>query len=278
MGGRPVKRAYSSLACMDATVPELIRYAVNADCGAVEIRLDKDDNICGIPREALAPYLAMFRKSGIEISDLGTGIIFMDYEPEKIERAKRNAALAAYVGAKGIRLFLGGSVKTVSDVSNHDVNGIIRSLKELNAYARTLGVALWLETHSAFSSGACIRQILDGVQDSNVKVIWDVLHSMEFGEAPEETVRLLGDRIVHVHIKDGVKASDPKRIAWDLTALGDGALPIGRILKRLRTAGFAGYLSLEWESAWHPELNAHYADIPTLLNAYNRYLDQAETE
>ena len=75
-----------------------------------------------------------------------------------------------------------------------------------------------------------------------------------------------------------MKAPDPKRIAWDLTALGDGALPIGRILKRLRTAGFAGYLSLEWESAWHPELNAHYADIPTLLNAYNRYLDQAETE
>lgn len=263
---------------MDATLQELIAYAKAAGMEAVEIRLDKDDRICGIPQDALAPYLTAVRESGVEISDLGTGIAFMDHEPAKIARARQNAALAAYVGAKSIRLFLGGSMKTVSDVSGHNLNGIIRSVKELNSYARGLGVELWLETHSAFSTGASIRQVLDGVQDNNIRVIWDVLHSLEFGESPKETVSVLGDRIAHVHIKDGIKSSDPKRITWDLTALGDGALPIGQIWKLLKNTGFSGCLSLEWESAWHQELNAHYADIPALLNAYNCYLDQAEAE
>ena len=48
------------------------------------------------------------------------------------------------------------------------------------------------------------------------------------------------------------------------------------MLSLLKKAGYSGYLSLEWESAWHPELNSLYEDIPALLNAYNDYMDKAE--
>lgn len=273
-GGNTMKRTFSSLACMEASFPELLDYAKGAGYDALEIRLDKQDNICGTSKDALP--LILMQEKGVKILDLGTGVGLQDYTPEKIERAKSNADLAAFVGAKAIRLFVGGGIKTIHDVSNHNLEGIVRAVKEISDYAKTVGVEVWLETHSYFSTGETMKQILDGVQDENVKVIWDVIHSVEFGETPEKTMEYIGDSIAHVHIKDGKKSPDPERIAWDLTAHGSGTLPIVQVLQLLKDAGYEGYLSLEWESAWHPELNAHYPDIPTLLAAYNRYLDEAQ--
>lgn len=268
-----MKRNFSTLACMDATIPQLIRYAKDAGMDALEIRLDRQDRICGIPQTELSAALAMLRENGIGITDLGTSISLMDYEPEKIQKAKDTAALAALVGAKGLRLFAGGSVITIHDVSAHNLDGIVRSVKEINAYVQPLGVELWLETHSYFSTGERMKQILDGVNSPNVKVIWDVIHSVEFGESPAQTVACIGGSIAHVHLKDGRKSLDAERVVYELTALGAGTLPIQETMQCLREISFDGYLSLEWESAWHPKLNSLYTDIPDLLAAYNRYLD-----
>mgnify|MGYP003305866739 CR=1 FL=1 len=62
------------------------------------------------------------------------------------------------------------------------------------------------------------------------------------------------------------------RVIYDLTDLGCGTMPVAEILRLLQEQKYSGYLSLEWESAWHPELNAYYPDIPTLLSAYNCYI------
>ena len=269
-----MKRTFSSLACMEATLPQLVDYACGAGFDALEVRLDKHDNICGLSREDLP--LPLLREKGVRILDLGTGISLMGDAPEKIARAKENADLASFVGAKAIRLFVGGGIKTIHDVSLHDLEGIIRAINEIAAYAEGLGVEVWLETHSWFSTGVRMKQVLDGVTFSNIKVIWDVIHSVEFGETPEETVAALGSYIAHVHIKDGKKSPDPEQIAWALPAHGAGDLPTGKVVALLKEAGYEGYLSLEWESAWHPELNVHYPNIPALLDAYNAYMDKAE--
>ena len=268
-----MKRTFSSLACMRATLPQLIEYAKVAGYDTLEVRLDKQDMICGIPKEQLP--LELLQESGVRILDLGTGISLMGYAPEQIARGKLNADLAAYVGAKGIRLFIGGGIRTIHDVSNHDLNGIIRSVDELAAYAETIGVEVWLELHSWFSTGARIKPLLDGVNRSNVKIIWDVIHSVEHGEDPADTVAILGDAIAHVHIKDGKKSENPEIVPWVLTAHGAGNLPIRQVVQLLTAADYSGYYSLEWESAWHPELDVLYADVPALLAAYNDYMDAA---
>lgn len=273
-GGNTMKRTFSSLACMEASFPELLNYAKGAGYDTLELRLDKQDNICGMPKESIP--LVLMQEKGVSILDLGTGVSLLDYSPEKIAKAKENVDLAAYVGAKGIRLFVGAHVKTLSDTPNQDIDGIIHSVNEIAAYAAPLNVEIWLEIHSWFSSGKNMKLILDKVTEKNVKVIWDVIHSVEFCEEPEETMALIGEYITHVHIKDGKKPQDPEQFRWQLTAHGEGELPTARVLKLLKDANYQGYLSLEWESAWHPELNTLYPDIPTLLEAYNRYLDAAE--
>ena len=269
-----MKRTFSSLACMQATLPQLVDYAVGAGYDALEIRLDPQDNICSLTQEVLP--LNLLLEKGVKILDLGTGVGLTDYQPEKVETAKRCAQLAAFAGAKGIRLFVGAHITTFTETPQQNIPGIIRAINEIAAFSAPFGVEVWLELHSWFSTGQNMKLILDHVAEKNVKLIWDVIHSVEFGESPEDTMTAVGNFIAHVHIKDGRKPQNPEQCHWQLTALGEGELPLTNVLRLLKEAGYDGYLSLEWESAWHPELDALYEDIPALLRAYNSYLDQAE--
>ena len=54
--------------------------------------------------------------------------------------------------------------------------------------------------------------------------------------------------IRHIHIKD---YSDTQNT---LTLIGEGNVPIRQIVARLLQDGYDGYISLEWEKKWHPEL------------------------
>jgi sugar phosphate isomerase/epimerase len=35
--------------------------------------------------------------------------------------------------------------------------------------------------------------------------------------------------------------------------LGDGTVPLSELYDQLRRLGYQGWLSLEWESKWHPD-------------------------
>ena len=81
-----MKRTFSSLACMEASFPELLDYAKSAGYDTLELRLDKQDNICGMPKEVVP--LSLMQEKGVNILDLGTGVSLVDYNPEKIAKAK----------------------------------------------------------------------------------------------------------------------------------------------------------------------------------------------
>ena len=101
-----------------------------------------------------------------------------------------------------------------------------------------------------------------------VGAVWDVLHTWRAGETPVEAVSALGPRLRLVQVKDatGPAASDP------LTLPGEGALPVADVLGALAGAGYAGWLSLEWERPWSPDL----PDLDTALAATRPWLEAAE--
>lgn len=270
-----VKRAFSTLACMDKTWKEAVDAAVRADLQALEIRLYEDGSIFGLRQEELNEFVSYLQKCGIGISDLGTSVVLFGYEPEKIEQAKAAIRLAEQVKAGGIRVFVANSGKRVSDLVVYDYDGIVKALKELCQYAFDHSVEVWVETHGEFSTGKSVAEILQDVDCSNLKVIWDILHSIERREEPKDTMRYLGDKIVHVHIKDGRKASDAGILDFVHTKLGEGEVPIRKILMLLEEAGYDGYFSLEWENAWRAELRGYYHEIDDLLRDFNAYLDNA---
>ena len=270
-----MKTSFTTLACPDLPLTELLELAKRNGMDAVEIRLDKNDMLCGYTIEHLDEAKALIDKSGIALSDLACGITVCNGERSVLSHMEHCAKMAQALGVVGLRVFLGRGVTYFTDPICRDLDGVAAVLKEGAELVGTYGAELWIETHSDYSTGAVIKEVLDRVDDSRVRVIWDVIHSVEWRESLEETVRLIGDRIVHVHLKDGTAPKDPNRTAYDLCALGEGDLHFEDVLNALQTIGYNGYLSLEWELMWHPELAACYRDTDQLLAAYSKWIAPA---
>lgn len=266
-----MKKAFSTLACPDLCFAELTALAQRTGMNAVEIRLDKENRICGWGIEHADEILRISRETGIAISDLGTGIFVREWDENTVESMVACGSFAALVGARAIRVF--ADAKKAEDGSHVlDFDGVARTLREGAKRLAPLGVEVWIENHSAYSTGASIAPLLKEAECSNLRVIWDILHSIEFGEEPSQTVRLIGNAIAHVHLKDGSPDQDGK--PYTLTRMDEGAVDFREIAKALKSIGYAGYLSLEWELMWHPELARYFSTTEDLLLDYNDCLSK----
>lgn len=263
-------RAFSTVACMDLGAEAVFSVAKEAGMSAVEIRMDKG-TVFGLTNEELPSFRAMSEKCGVGICGIGTGIALKKYDEAALASAKDALHLASRIGAASIRIFPGSFLSRKSDVPVNDTEGMIRFLSELIPVSKETGVEIRIETHNEFSTGRSLKSILDAVP--GVKIIWDVMHSIEMGETPEDTCSLIGDKITHVHIKDGRPYEDPDLISYYYTKLGEGTMPFERIFASLKNIGYKGFYSLEWENAWRKELLGMYENLRELLSNYNAFLD-----
>jgi sugar phosphate isomerase/epimerase len=78
----------------------------------------------------------------------------------------------------------------------------------------------------------------------------------------------LKNRLAYVQVKDGVgRAPD-----WKLCSLGKGEVPLKRACELLLAHGYEGALSVEWEYAWHPELDPPEIALPLALRTVRELL------
>ena len=268
-----MKRAFSTVACQDLDYKEAANCAIDGGLHAMEVRLHNGNKFFDLSMEEVPQAVAYFEKRQITITNLGTSIVIKDYKPETVIVAKECVDVAAMTKAKGIRVFLGPFIKRFSEVSEHNYEGIIKSLKEMCQYAETKEIEIWVETHNAFSTGEVLQKLIRDVGYDNLKIIWDIIHPYEFGEMPKETLQYLGDKLVHVHIKDGVKQEDPDQLIYKYTKLGEGELPIAEVVSLLEKSGYKGFYSLEWENAWKPEIKAAFSNLSEILAHFNSFMD-----
>ena len=271
-----MKRAFSTLACLNATVDEVIGYAVRNHIEGVELRLDATQKICGEDPSRAEEIRKEFEAAGVRIVDLASGVTAASYDEKQLALGYSVAALAEAVGARAVRVFLGTNVSNFSMQPPHDFDGIVRFLRALCREAAKHNIEIWAETHSEFSTAQSVRDVIDAVGEDNLYAIWDVIHTMEYREGLADSVRVLGDRLAHVHFKDGRFSGDYDRTAYIHTRLGEGEMPFGSVLALLKESGFDGYLSLEWEQPWRPEIQHCYPDTDALLSHYNEILDREE--
>ncbi len=259
-----MKRAFSTLCCINSTVGEIIELAKNSNL-SVELRVD-NNNI-----ENFFGKKAEFENANVNIIDIAASIFVRDDNVN--ETAYRYIDLAENLNVKGVRIFAGESPKEFQDEIISDIPKIVKGIKKLCEYAKNKNVEIWLETHSELSTGKLCKQVLDGVNMDNFKIIWDVLHSIEYKEPLKDTIAYMGDKIVHIHLKDAVPPEDMNICQYVHTDLGAGAVPFKEVISVLQEINFDGYLSLEWESPWRPEIRELYPDANVLLKKYNDILD-----
>ena len=69
------------------------------------------------------------------------------------------------------------------------------------------------------------------------------------GETPETTVKNLGAYIRHIHLKDSESAEVH-------AIVGEGSLPLDRVMNALHSVNYDGFISIEWDPKWEAEISS----------------------
>ena len=185
--------------------------------------------------------------SGVRLVCLDTSIELAGSFETTLPRA---IELARGWGTDTVRVF-GGDVTDLDDVARRLAPLLVPD------------VVVALETHDHFASAARVARVVRLVDDPSFAAVWDIHHPTRAGESPADVVRALGGSIRLVHVKDARRRGEE----WDLVPLGDGDVPVEESLRALRDVGYDGWLTVEWEKRWHPELDEPEIALPRELQA-----------
>jgi sugar phosphate isomerase/epimerase len=251
-----MRLAFSTLACPDWPFERVVEVATEHGYEGIELRVLEGELVSpALPDADRRRVRAALEAAGLCLCCVDTSVEIAGPDQD-MEEALACVELAAALGAPLIRLFPGAPGGEPAETTAR------RTVERLSALARRgreLGVRIGVETHDSFATGDITARMLAGAPP-DVGVIWDTLNTVVAGEAPEVTFPLIAERLVHVHVKDGGSAPDPE----ENRLLGDGEVPIESIVRTLAAHRYEGWLSVEWEKLWQPEI----ADATVALPQY----------
>ena len=276
-----MKLAYSTLGCPGWSVEQAAQAVKDYGYDGIEWRLADGEVIT--PKtapEVKARLLAATQNEGLKVACLDTSCTFVKATDEErkqtVEEAKAMIDLAAELGTPYIRVFGGKIPENCTREEILEPSG--KALGEAARYGQTKGVTVLLETHDDWAASPDNLALIHAAgSEAPVQVLWDVHHPYRMGEPAVETINNLlnGGVIAHVHIKDALR--DPSEpLGWHLTLLEEGEVPVKEIVGLLHEAGYDGYLSLEWEKKWHPDIEEPEEALPEYATLLRQYIKEAE--
>ncbi|MFY9932508.1 MAG: TIM barrel protein [Streptosporangiaceae bacterium] len=141
--------------------------------------------------------------------------------------------------------------------------------------AQRLGVAIGVETHDDFSSSAAVAELLAladpaALASGSLGAVWDSHHPHRMGETPGQVYANIGRHTLLAQVKD----ARPRDGGWQLVLLGHGEVPVRPMLGLLAAGGYPGWISVEWEKRWHPEIAEPEIALPQHLEVLTQWLSQ----
>ena len=260
-----MKISFSTLACPDWTMPQIMEIAANAGYDGIELRFVEGEDslwkLAAFSGTQIAATRRALTDHGPMIACVDTSCRFHSPDAKQREAAivegERMSDLAAELGAPGIRVF----GDTIQPGANRDStrSWIAESIRTLADRTAQKGVRVWLETHGDFVAAGETAAILRECDSPAVGVVWDPVNSLiATGESLAEGAALLGSAIHHVHVKDFQHSADGVR--YVLT--GEGVFPWDDLSHTLKQLHYDRFLSFEWEKKWHPELEDAAIAVP----------------
>jgi sugar phosphate isomerase/epimerase len=260
-----MRLAFSTLACPDWSLEEAADAAVRYGYAGLELRL-LDGQI--VPPTLSADQQAHVRRvcndAGLALCCLDTSFKVAD-PAATLDEGFAYLELAAALGSSIIRVFGGAPEGEPPEAA---AARAAERLEMLAQRGRAMGVRVALETHDSFAAGKAVAAALEAVPDEYAGALWDTLHPVRMGESPDETFALIGARLLHMHIKDG---NVPPNIN-ECRLLGEGTVPVPAILDVLAAHGYQGWLAVEWEKKWQPQIAAPEVALPQYAETLRGYL------
>lgn len=200
--------------------------------------------------------------NGIFIKSLATSELWKyplstkDEEKRKrgIEIVKGMLHAAKLLGAEAVLVVPG-----LVDEEN-DYESVYRtsqaSIKELEAYARAQGVIIAIENvwNKFLLSPLEYRDYIDSFNSEFIKAYFDVGNVLNFGY-PEQWIRILGHRIVKVHVKDFRTAAGN---GWGFVTLLEGSVNWKKVREALIEVGYEGILTAEIPPMYDAKIGIKY--------------------
>ena len=163
-------------------------------------------------------------------------------------------------------------VRVRTDAEDEDApRRVIRCLQSVVEEAEQKQLTLLLESRAVFADTSRLRDVLNHFASDGLAALWDTHATVRIGnEDAETTVQNLGAYIRHVHLRD----SEPdENGGWRFRLLGEGTLPLRELMAALLSIGYKGFLALEWNPEWMPELNSPDIILPHFAGCISRYLE-----
>ena len=262
--------AFSTLAFPDASLATAVSLGRKWGYGGVELRLIDGELIDpAMPAAARAAVKQTADGAGLPIVAVDSSIRLTGEDPGP--QLRQFLELASDWESPLVRVF-GGPLAAEDPARTTQLQAAASVLEAAIPAAERLGVAIGVETHDAFSASSVLAELLAMVESGSVGAVWDSHHPYRMGEPPAEVMARIGARTLLAQVKDARRA--PKRDdGWRLVLLGEGEVPVREMLGLLTAGGYRGWISVEWEKRWHPEIEEPEVALPQHLERLNSWLD-----
>ena len=229
----------------------------------------------GLPKsddpEACAKELGEACKSaGLAITNYTVGADLLNgmgvHADEEVSRLKKHVDIACALGAKGMRHDLLWSVKNREWRGfNEILDMLVPKVRELTQYAESKGIRTMVENHGYFAQDSDrMERLVNKVAHTNFGLLVDIGNFLCVDENPILAVSRVAPYAFHVHAKDfhiksgsephpgqgffGTRGGNHLRGA----IVGHGNVPVKQCLDIIKSAGYNGYISIEFEGMEDP--------------------------
>ncbi len=145
------------------------------------------------------------------------------------------------------------------------VDNVKMIINEVLPLAEEKKVTLLIETTGLFCDTSFLCKTLDYFASDSVGALWNFSDAYYgAGEEPDAVIKNLGAYVKHIHIHDAVDTNGK----MEYRLLGEGELPLEKMMLALKSVNYDGYFSLVWNPEWCEELN----DLELILSQFIAYM------
>jgi sugar phosphate isomerase/epimerase len=273
-----MKFAYSTLACPGRRLEEALELGAGAGYEGVELRLIDgeliDAQMSAQDRRRVASACA---RAGLPIVAVDSSIRVAAAEDpgETLAEIGAFVDLAAEWGAPAVRVF-GGELPGEPAARRERLAAAAGLLEKASDRAGRAGVRLGVETHDSFLASATVAGLLALVPSPWAGAVWDSHHPCRAGESAAQVYANIGSRLCLAQVKDAVRTGTGPG-DWRLVLLGEGDVPVREMLGLLFGGGYDGWVSVEWEKRWHPEIEEPEIALPQHLRLLRSWAAELES-
>jgi sugar phosphate isomerase/epimerase len=259
-----MKFAFSTISCPTWDFETIANRAKEYGYDGVEVRGFLNESILTASNVFLTEptkLKSLFKYAGVQIACLASSISMTGQRKRDAilaDDCRRFIDAASQLGCGLVKIFdsevRAGSLFNPSrmGVQSRSSAGVALGdwLLPLGDYAAENGVVIVVENALSFRSSKEMWSILDRLNHPSIACCWDVFNAAQIGESPYLSVPTLNTKIQYTQVKDATLGS----LGASYCKLGEGDVPVEKFMTRLKGIGYDGWVTVEWEKAWLPNI------------------------